>query len=92
MWSYQNILSLNPGLIYDVMLVAFIKAFTRRNRPVGNQSDMFMARGPDKFSFPSGHASRAVWVALFFTRWAVPDMSIVFKVLIEKIVFFGWME
>jgi len=71
------------GLVYDVMMVAFLKALTRRARPSPNvHKDMFMTRGVDKFSFPSGHASRAVWVALFFTQWALPDMPIIFKILL----------
>lgn len=78
----QNI-SVFTGLIYDIMLVAFIKSVTRRNRPPSNKTkEMFLARGPDKFSFPSGHASRAVWVALFFTRWVYPEMFILWKVLL----------
>lgn len=78
--------SIFKGLIYDVMLVGFVKALTRRNRPSSNvNDDMFMTRGVDKFSFPSGHASRAVWVALFFTQWAIPEMSIIFRVLL-----LGW--
>ena len=43
-----------------------LKAFTRRRRPGYNQGKMFVTMGPDKFSFPSGHATRAVALALFF--------------------------
>lgn len=50
----------------DVIAVTVIKAFVRRRRPAGNESDMFMTVGPDKFSFPSGHASRAVFISHFF--------------------------
>jgi len=72
------------GLIYDVMIIAFVKAVTRRNRPTGrDHADMFMTRGVDKFSFPAGHASRAIWVALFFTQWATPDMNFLFKTIIS---------
>lgn len=76
------------GLILDIIIVACIKALTRRRRPTVN--DDFMVIGPDKFryinyllcifskqpkdpvfffrfSFPSGHASRAVLILLFFT-------------------------
>jgi len=69
------------GLVLDIMVVAFVKAVTRRARPAGARiEDMFMTRGVDKFSFPSGHATRAVYVTLFFTNWAFPEMSIIFKV------------
>jgi len=69
------------GLVYDIMIIAFIKALTRRARPAaGRNDDMFVTRGVDKFSFPSGHASRAVFAALFFTIWAFPSMPIIFVV------------
>jgi membrane-associated phospholipid phosphatase len=42
------------------------QAFTRRRRPNYNQGKMFITVGPDKFSFPSGHATRAITLAFFF--------------------------
>ncbi|CAG7822562.1 unnamed protein product [Allacma fusca] len=70
------------GLVYDVMIVAFVKAIVRRSRPVQNRNDdiLSVSVGPDKFSFPSGHATRAVYVTLFFTQWAYPGMSFVFRI------------
>lgn len=56
------------GIILDIIFVAVIKAFTRRRRPAANQQDMFMTLGPDKFSFPSGHVSRACFIAFFFIK------------------------
>lgn len=53
------------GLILDVIFVASIKAATRRRRPVIDTG--FFTLGPDKFAFPSGHASRAFFILLFFT-------------------------
>ncbi|KAI5729873.1 hypothetical protein M8J76_007462 [Diaphorina citri] len=53
-------------LVLDLVLVALLKAYTRRNRPATNQADMFGSVGPDKFSFPSGHVSRAVYITFFF--------------------------
>ena len=47
-------------------MVAVLKAFTRRRRPVGNKGDA-LSFGPDKFSFPSGHVSRAFLILYFFT-------------------------
>lgn len=62
---YQTQMNLLFGLILDIVIVASIKAATRRRRPTID--DTFLAIGPDKFSFPSGHASRAFFIFLFFT-------------------------
>ncbi|KAJ8973086.1 hypothetical protein NQ317_009177 [Molorchus minor] len=56
------------GLILDIIFIAIAKAYFRRKRPVANTDDALGQMGPDIFSFPSGHASRAVFVAYFFTR------------------------
>lgn len=53
-------------MLIDIVAVALIKATVRRRRPAANQSDMFMTIGPDKYSFPSGHVSRASYIAFFF--------------------------
>ncbi|CAG9862255.1 unnamed protein product, partial [Phyllotreta striolata] len=55
------------GLCLDVILVAVIKAFVRRRRPHRNVDKYNSQLGPDVYSFPSGHASRAFFVAYFFT-------------------------
>ena len=60
---WMNMLALQ---IMDIILIAVIKAFVRRPRPKLNKDDMFFTKGPDKFSFPSGHASRGFAVAFFF--------------------------
>lgn len=52
------------GLIIDILIVALIKAACRRRRPMKNTE--FFSIGPDKFSFPSGHASRACYITMFF--------------------------
>lgn len=62
---YQMQVNMIVGLIIDIIFVAIIKAATRRRRPAVN-TDIF-GIGPDKFSFPSGHASRAFFVLGFFT-------------------------
>jgi len=41
-----------------------IKAITRRRRPTSNDDSFTI--GPDKYSFPSGHASRATFIVYFF--------------------------
>ncbi|XP_017042846.1 phospholipid phosphatase 6 [Drosophila ficusphila] len=63
---YQMQVNMLFGLVLDVIIVAVLKALVRRRRPVANK-DM-LTIGPDKFSFPSGHASRAFFVLLFFTK------------------------
>lgn len=75
------------GLVYDIMVVAFVKAATRRRRPSlgGRKNDMFITIGVDKFSFPSGHATRAVLLAFLFSQWFYPDMW-----LLGKIALFAW--
>jgi membrane-associated phospholipid phosphatase len=63
----QKMLShLFAGLCIDVFYVALTKAFARRRRPsYALQTDSFMMILSDKHSFPSGHATRAVFVACF---------------------------
>ncbi|XP_020807288.1 phospholipid phosphatase 6 [Drosophila serrata] len=63
---YQMQVNMLFGLVLDVVVVAVLKALVRRRRPVASK-DM-MTIGPDKFSFPSGHASRAFFVLLFFAK------------------------
>ena len=74
------------GLVLDIVIVAVLKAFTRRRRPAYDVDDQvftasrdlanaFMiiffkvatVKMVDKFSFPSGHATRATMLALLFT-------------------------
>jgi len=61
---YQMQINLLIGLLLDIVLVAVLKAVVRRRRPTAND-DLF-TMGPDKYSFPSGHASRAAFVVYFF--------------------------
>jgi len=56
------------GLIIDIVIVAVTKAFTRRRRPAYNVDDQHATfKSVDKFSFPSGHATRAIMLAVLFT-------------------------
>ncbi|EFN76643.1 phospholipid phosphatase 6 [Harpegnathos saltator] len=67
---YQLQVNLFIGLILDIILVAVLKAITRRRRPSTND-DIFCI-GPDKYSFPSGHASRATFIVYtFIYLWPV---------------------
>lgn len=64
----------------DIVLIAIAKAYFRRRRPASNKDDALGQMGPDVFSFPSGHASRAVFVSFFFTH--LYPMNIVFIIFI----------
>lgn len=54
------------GLLLDILIVAISKSFVRRRRPMPATDTLVI--GPDKFSFPSGHASRAFYILVFFTK------------------------
>ena len=53
------------GLMFDIAMIGTTKGLTRRSRPVVNHDDV-LSIGPDKFSFPSGHTSRAVCLLFYF--------------------------
>ena len=55
-------------MILDIIVIGLLKAFARRRRPPTKKADYFKSIGPDKFSFPSGHASRAMLLAVIFTQ------------------------
>ncbi|XP_028174796.1 polyisoprenoid diphosphate/phosphate phosphohydrolase PLPP6 isoform X1 [Ostrinia nubilalis] len=58
---YQIQVNMLIALILDIIVIAVIKAFVRRRRPV--PMNKLTEIGPDKYSFPSGHASRATLIA-----------------------------
>ncbi|KAB7495499.1 Phospholipid phosphatase 6 [Armadillidium nasatum] len=55
-------------LLIDVAMTAVVKASARRRRPFDNPNDMFATFAMDKFSFPSGHSSRAVMLFFLLLR------------------------
>ena len=59
------------ALIFDVLVVAVVKLIFRRPRPAHNQMDMFATVSVDKYSFPSGHTTRAAMLAFFFLHYLV---------------------
>ncbi|KAH8408168.1 hypothetical protein KR222_005694, partial [Zaprionus bogoriensis] len=63
---YEMQANMMIGLLLDIVVVALLKAFVRRRRPMPATDTLTI--GPDKFSFPSGHASRAFYVLVFFTQ------------------------
>ena len=52
-------------LIVDLIIVGSTKLIVRRKRPSHNAKDMLLTNVADKFSFPSGHTTRAMSMALF---------------------------
>ncbi|KAF0758246.1 phospholipid phosphatase 6 [Aphis craccivora] len=70
-WSkslFQMQVNFLIGLFIDIIAVATIKAFVRRRRPVGNKNDQWVTIGPDVYSFPSGHVSRAFFILFYFFK------------------------
>eukprot|EP00127_Corallochytrium_limacisporum_P004517 Clim_evm17s166 gene=Clim_evmTU17s166 len=52
-------------LIYDLLLLLVLKVVFRRTRPEHHVDDMYLTVSVDLFSFPSGHSSRAAFLACF---------------------------
>lgn len=77
--SSNNILNvlvnLLIALILDILVVALLKAYFRRRRPSQQSSPPLSIRSVDQYSFPSGHASRSVLLALMLTE-SLPPWSV----------------
>lgn len=75
----RSVAQLLVGLVLDIVYVALLKASTRRRRPLyAKQDDQFVMVSVDKHSFPSGHASRAIYVALFCCNHSLLSLLIWF--------------
>ncbi|KAM3876051.1 polyisoprenoid diphosphate/phosphate phosphohydrolase PLPP6 [Diretmus argenteus] len=61
----EVMLNLFMALLLDLVLVAIVKAVVRRRRPTHNRMDMFATFSVDRYSFPSGHATRAAMCGRF---------------------------
>lgn len=59
------LLNLFLAFMVDLMVIGTLKSTVKRPRPIYNHG-MFIALAPDKWSFPSGHSSRALLTAAFF--------------------------
>ncbi|KAL3162311.1 hypothetical protein ABBQ32_009998 [Trebouxia sp. C0010 RCD-2024] len=54
------------AFVLDLLLVGTLKSILQRPRPIYNSSgDFILVVSVDQYSFPSGHASRAFYVAAF---------------------------
>nr|XP_046157344.1 phospholipid phosphatase 6-like [Oncorhynchus gorbuscha] len=63
--SYPILRLLPSALILDLILVGIVKAVVRRRRPSHNRMDIFATFSVDRYSFPTGHATRAAMCARF---------------------------
>lgn len=68
---YNNSLFPCLALILDLVLVGVVKSLVRRRRPTHNRMDMFATFSVDRYSFPSGHATRAAMGGRFFLNHLV---------------------
>ncbi|XP_069793868.1 polyisoprenoid diphosphate/phosphate phosphohydrolase PLPP6 [Narcine bancroftii] len=67
----EVLLNLLWALILDLVLVGIVKSLVRRRRPTHNRMDMFATFSVDRYSFPSGHATRAAMGGRFFLNHLV---------------------
>eukprot|EP00794_Sanderia_malayensis_P006887 gene6887-7663_t len=54
------------AMIFDLVVVGLLKVLIRRKRPVYNADDMIATVKIDDFSFPSGHTTRGILLAVIF--------------------------
>lgn len=64
------------ALFIDLVIVGLLKMLVRRPRPVYNKDDMFATVSVDRYSFPSGHSTRVVMVAVLFTCYLTSSFYI----------------
>ncbi|XP_040844833.1 phospholipid phosphatase 6 [Ochotona curzoniae] len=76
----EVLMNLLFALLLDLLLVGLIKGLVRRRRPAHNQMDMFVTLSVDRYSFPSGHATRAAMVSRFILKHLV--LAIPLRVLV----------
>ncbi|XP_028329124.1 phospholipid phosphatase 6-like [Gouania willdenowi] len=80
----EDMLNLALALIVDLLLVRVVKTLVRRRRPaVQNRSDLLSTFFIERYSFPSGHASRAALCARFFLTQLVDTTSM-------RVLVVGW--
>ncbi|KAK3788200.1 hypothetical protein RRG08_016602 [Elysia crispata] len=60
-------------LFFDLIVVGLLKLIFRRSRPTHNVMDMFAAPSVDKFSFPSGHSTRAAMMSWYLCAHLFPS-------------------
>ncbi|XP_015228489.1 PREDICTED: presqualene diphosphate phosphatase-like [Cyprinodon variegatus] len=79
----EVMLNLTLALILDLMLVRAVKMLVRRRTPAQNRSDILSTFFVERYSFPSGHASRAAMCARFFLAQLADTASM-------RVLVLGW--
>ncbi|CAF97612.1 unnamed protein product, partial [Tetraodon nigroviridis] len=79
----EVMLNLTLALLLDLLLVRVVKAAVRRRRPAQNRSDIFSTFFVERYSFPSGHATRAALCARFLLAQLVDTASM-------RVLVVGW--
>lgn len=71
------------ALLLDLLVVRVVKTAVRRRRPAQNRSDIFSTFFGERYSFPSGHATRAALCARFLLAQLVDTASM-------RVLVVGW--
>ncbi|CAH1785333.1 unnamed protein product [Owenia fusiformis] len=66
---HVTLINFLAALFVDLFIVGVLKGIVRRPRPTYNKKEDMMTIATDVFSFPSGHAVRAVFVTIFFISY-----------------------
>ncbi|XP_077134168.1 polyisoprenoid diphosphate/phosphate phosphohydrolase PLPP6 [Ranitomeya variabilis] len=82
----EVILNLLFALLLDLILVGIVKGIVKRRRPIQNRMDMFATFSVDKYSFPSGHATRAAMVSRFMLNHLILAVPVRMLVMLWAIV------
>ncbi|XP_070774921.1 polyisoprenoid diphosphate/phosphate phosphohydrolase PLPP6-like [Enoplosus armatus] len=79
----EVMLNLALALLLDLLLVRVVKTVVRRRRPAQNRSDILSTFFVERYSFPSGHATRAAMCARFLLAQLVDTASM-------RVLVVGW--
>jgi len=81
------------ALVVDIIFITVLKGLIQRERPTHNEHDMFASVSVDKYSFPSGHTTRAVALGCFFvsrfdpgTIWCFVTVTWVTAISLSRIL------
>jgi presqualene diphosphate phosphatase len=58
--------NLEVGFLLDLLIVGAVKLLVKRARPSYAEKEYFPTILADKYSFPSGHSSRCIFIAMAF--------------------------
>ncbi|KAM3865729.1 polyisoprenoid diphosphate/phosphate phosphohydrolase PLPP6-like [Diretmus argenteus] len=79
----EIMLNLTLALLLDLLLVRVVKTLVRRRRPAQSRSDILSTFFVERYSFPSGHATRAAMCARFLLAQLVDTASM-------RVLVLGW--